>query len=106
QDDLWLEHDRAGDGQHLLLAARERAAGLTAAFSQYRKIFVDLVQQLFLSGRSYTAAVEPGAQVFGHRQQRKYAAVLGDIADPAPRHPVARRAGDRPAFEPHLAAAR
>src|ERR1700688_2857319 len=34
QDDLGLEHHRAGDGEHLLLPARERAAGLTAPLGE------------------------------------------------------------------------
>src|SRR5439155_5696731 len=32
--------------------------------------------------------------------------VLGHIADPEPCHPMGRRSGDRPIFEPHLTAAR
>ena len=49
QDDLGLEHHRARDRQHLLLAARQRAAGLVAPLGQHREIGVDLVQQLLLS---------------------------------------------------------
>src|ERR1700731_2621257 len=38
QDDFRLEHHGAGDRQHLLLAARQRAAGLIAALRQDGKI--------------------------------------------------------------------
>src|SRR6266849_7618037 len=41
QDDLRLEHHRAGDGEHLLLAARERSTGLVAPLSQDGKVGVD-----------------------------------------------------------------
>src|SRR6476469_3759984 len=36
QDDLRLQHHHAGDGQHLLLTARERAAGLRAPLAEAR----------------------------------------------------------------------
>ena len=45
QDDLGLEHHGAGDRQHLLLAARQRAAGLVAPLGQHREEGVDLVEQ-------------------------------------------------------------
>ena len=35
QDDLGLQHHGARDRQHLLLAARERAAGLVASLGQH-----------------------------------------------------------------------
>src|SRR5215831_3020407 len=38
QDDLGLEHHRAGDGEHLLLAARQRAAGLVTALREHREV--------------------------------------------------------------------
>src|SRR5215213_4386423 len=38
QDELRLQHHGARDGQHLLLAARQRAAGLVAPLTQHRKI--------------------------------------------------------------------
>src|SRR5689334_18989904 len=38
QDDLGLEHHGARDRQHLLLAARQRAAGLVAPLAEHREI--------------------------------------------------------------------
>ena len=49
QDDLGLEHHGAGDRQHLLLAARQRAAGLVAPLGQHREIGEHLVEQLLLA---------------------------------------------------------
>src|SRR5262247_2189712 len=48
QDDLGLEHHRAGNGEHLLLAAGERAAGLASPLRQHREKGEDLVEQLLL----------------------------------------------------------
>src|SRR5438128_3131290 len=90
QNYLGFEHHRAGDREHLLLAARERAARLIAALGQHREILVDLVQQIRLAGLGDAAAIETGAQVFRHRQQAEDPAVLGNIADPEPRHPMSR----------------
>src|ERR1700716_962576 len=58
QDDLRLEHHRAGDRQHLLLASRQRTAGLAAALGQDREEGVDLVEQLLLARLGDAAAVE------------------------------------------------
>ena len=38
EDDLGLQHHRPGDGQHLLLTARQRAAGLVAPLPQNREM--------------------------------------------------------------------
>src|SRR6266511_4565777 len=45
QDDLRLQHHGAGDGEHLLLAAGEGAAGLVAPLRQHGEVLVDLVEQ-------------------------------------------------------------
>src|ERR1700724_2199933 len=49
QDDLRLEHHGAGDREHLLLAARQRAARLVAPLGEHRKICKDLAEQLLLA---------------------------------------------------------
>ena len=69
QDDLRLQHHRPGDRQHLLLAARQRAAGLVAPLGEDREIGVDLVEQLGLFRLADAAPVEPGAQVLEHGEQ-------------------------------------
>ena len=67
QDDLGLQHHGAGDRQHLLLAARQRAAGLIAPLGQHRKIGEYLVEQRPLFFFRYAVAVEPDAQVLHDR---------------------------------------
>src|SRR6266567_648158 len=103
QNDLRLEHHRARDGEHLLLAPGKRAARLIATLGQYRKIFVDLVQELVFSGLRHAVAIEPGAQVLDHRQQAKDPPVLGNVRDADPRQPMSRHLGNGLPFEPHLA---
>src|ERR1700746_3715749 len=70
QDDLGLEHHRAGDGKHLLLASRQRAAGLIAPLGQHREISEGLVAQLLLSRFGDAVAIESGAQVINNGLQR------------------------------------
>ena len=106
QDDLGLQHHGPGDGEHLLLAARQRAAGLVAPLGQHREVGEDLVQQLRPSGVAHPAAVEAGAQVLHHGQQLEDAPVLRHVADAEPRQPVRRLAGDVAALEGDAALAR
>src|SRR3954447_1483700 len=103
QDDLGLEHHRACDGEHLLLAARKRAAGLMAPFGQYWEVAIDLLQELVLSGLAYAVAIEAGAEVLGHRQQVEDPPILRNVADPEPRQSVHRQVRDEPALEQYLA---
>src|SRR5580704_3731524 len=77
QDDLRLEHHRAGDGQHLLLAARERPSRLTAALGEDREVVIDLVEELLLPSLGHSAAIKAGAEILGDRQQAEDAPVLG-----------------------------
>src|SRR5215813_8002928 len=79
QDDLGLEHHRAGDGEHLLLASRERAAGLVAPLGQHREISEGLVEQLLLSRFGHAVAIETGAQILHHRQQTKNPPILANL---------------------------
>src|SRR5499427_7845579 len=85
QDDLGLEHHRPGDGEHLLLASRERAAGLIASFGQYGEVGEGLVEQFLLSRFGHAVAVEPGAEILHHRQQAEDPPVLGHVAYSEPR---------------------
>src|SRR6202035_333405 len=93
----------ARDGEHLLLTAGERAAGLVAALGQYRKIAVNFFQQLRLSRPAHAMPIEPGAEIFRDRHQGKDPQIFGTVADPEPRQPVRREMGDRLALEEHPA---
>src|SRR6266849_10712925 len=55
--DLWFEHHRPGDCQHLLLATRQRTAGLAPPLGEHREILIDLVEQLLLPGLADAMAV-------------------------------------------------
>ena len=78
QQDLGLPGQRPRDGQHLLLAARERAGQLLAALLQPGELLVG--PRLDLGGRD-AAAVGPHAQVVAHRQVGEHAAAFGDGDD-------------------------
>src|SRR5947208_941072 len=81
QDDLGLQHHGPRDGEHLLLAAGQRAAGLVAPLAQNREIGKHLVEQFLLARVGHAGAVEAGAKVFQHREQAEDAAILGDVSD-------------------------
>src|SRR5215469_2227642 len=81
QDDPGLQHHRAGYGEHLLLAAGERAARLVASLRQHRKGVVDLVQKLPLPRFRYATPLQADAEVLHHGQERKDAPVLGHVTD-------------------------
>src|SRR2546425_3233628 len=90
QDDLRLEHHRAGDGEHLLLAARQRTAGLVAALSQNREVGVHLLEQRITTGGRDSRAVEPGAEILEHREQAGDPGLFGNPGD-APTGQTVRR---------------
>src|SRR5580658_1804450 len=56
QDDPRLEHHGAGDREHLLLAARQRAARLAAPLGEHREIGEDLGEQLLLARLGHATA--------------------------------------------------
>src|SRR5882757_1328253 len=62
QDDLRLQHHGTRDGEHLLLAAGQRAAGLAAPLAQHREISEHLVQQFLLARVGDAGPVEAGAK--------------------------------------------
>src|SRR6266581_5454935 len=45
EDDLRLEHHGPRDGEHLLLAARQRAARLVPPLAEHGKVHVDLLEE-------------------------------------------------------------
>ena len=106
QDDFRLQHHGARDGEHLLLAARQRAAGLVAPLRQNRKIDEHLVEQRLAPVLGDAMAVEAGAQVLHDREQAEDAAVFRHVTDAEAGEPVRRQAGDGIAVEHHGAVAR
>src|SRR2546427_11148573 len=99
QDDLRLEHHRARDGEHLLLAARQRPARLTAPLSQDREVAVDLLEQLLAALRRDSGPVEPRAEILEHRQQAEDPTLLRHPRDAQAGQPVGRHAGQVPPVE-------
>src|SRR5688572_2907260 len=99
QDDLRLEHHRAGDREHLLLAAGERAAGLVPALLQNREARVHLLEQLVAPDVGDAGTVEAGPEVLADGQQLEDSPVLGHPRDAAPREVVRRYSADGLAFE-------
>ena len=83
-------HQRAGDGEHLLLAARQRAAALVQALLQAREEREDALQVLLEMGE----VVDGGAhlQVLEHRHAREDAPPLRRLGDAEPRDLVRRQA--------------
>src|ERR671918_696122 len=76
QDDLRLQHHGAGDGQHLLLAAREGAAGLVLPLAEDGEAAIDLVQQGLAAARVDVGAVQARAEVLRHGEQTEDSTVL------------------------------
>ena len=75
QQQARLAHQRAADGQHLLLAARHGAGALAGTVAQAR----EQLEHVFDAGLDLTLAQEEAAhlQVLGHRQLRKHAPAFG-----------------------------
>src|SRR5262249_41729315 len=88
QDDLGLEHHRAADRQHLLLAAGKRTAGLPASLAEAWKEREQLIEQGSLLGLRNPGAIEARAQVLHDGELPEDAPILRDVADTAPRQPV------------------
>src|SRR5207245_6222419 len=90
QEQPWPQHERARDGQHLLLAAGERAARLLLALGEHWEVAVHALEVL-----RDTAAPAPRvgaqAQVLLDGEVHERAAPLGRVADAEP-HQVFRRA--------------
>src|SRR5262245_60162696 len=88
QEKLGSGEEYAGDGELLLLAAREHTALARKELSELRKELEDLLDVL-LSGAPVAgrlgAAEESHAEGLGHAQIRKDLASLGHVADPAGR---------------------
>ncbi|EGE57986.1 hypothetical protein RHECNPAF_3500035 [Rhizobium etli CNPAF512] len=97
QQELRTRHQGAADRQHLLFAARKRAAALGVTFLETRKERKDLLDVL---GEVFEI-VEAGAhlKVFQHRHAREDAASLRRLRDAQARNLVCRHLGDIAALE-------
>src|SRR5262249_34482222 len=94
-------HEPAADGQHLLLAARERPGALAASFAQAREQRVDAF-------RVPAATVEAALgdhEVFLDAERGKYAPTLGHETHPAAHRLEGRNRGNIHALEQHLSSA-
>ena len=85
-------HQRAADGQHLLLAARQLLPAMAEPLGQPRERLHHAIES------PVALAVDAGAlahhQVLAHRKVREDAAALGHVADAEPRDLFRRLAGD------------
>src|SRR5437667_9882156 len=96
-----VRHEGAPDREHLLLAARERAAEDALTLGELGKEVEDLLDRPRVGA---AAAVRGGRhEVLVHREVRKDLAALRHEADPDLRDAVGRQPVDRPAQETDLA---
>ena len=102
QQEVRVRHQRAADGDHLLLAAGERRAGLVAALGQHREQLVDALQ----APRPGPPQLAADQQVLLDRQRGKQPPAFRHQRDAA-RHDVMRgQVADRLAVEDDGVAAR
>ena len=92
-----LGHQPPGDGQHLALAAAQRARSLAGALAQNGKPLADLFDALRDEPGSTT--IGPHLQVLPHRQRGEDAALLGDVGQSVRDQPVGFPRGDFAALE-------
>src|SRR6185295_15984968 len=79
-DQLGAAHQAAADGEHLLLAAGERAGELVVAFLEAREHGEDVVESSFrLAARAREEAAD--LEVLEHAQAGEDLPPLGDLAD-------------------------
>ena len=102
QQERGLGHQRAANRQHLLLAARQRAAQLLQALFQAGKAAKDAIEAGLDFG-FVRAGVSAHFQVFHHRQRRKDLAAFRHLHDAQPHDVLRRRQGEVVAAEAHVA---
>src|SRR6185436_586615 len=83
QHDRWAGDQRAGDREHLLLAARHLAGELAAALGEPRQLLVELVGAARAAGPAGVAAGE--LEVLVHGERRPDPPALRDQGDPGAR---------------------
>ena len=91
-----LEQQRAADGEHLLLAARQLRAAVALALGQAREHGVGAIDG--------AAVLRHQPQRLVDRQRRPHAPALRHVGDAAARDLVRRQAEDLFAGQPHAAA--
>ena len=89
-----VEQQRAGDREHLLLAAGELAAPARASQRKARECVVDA-----LAGPSAAGAARAQAQMLVHRQRCPQPPPLGHVPDPVVCDPARTETGQLVAFE-------
>jgi len=89
----------ARDREHLLLAARERAARLVPALRQDGKARVHLVEERLPAIRGDLGTIEPRAQVLHDREELEDPPVLGHEGDAHAREVIRRAPGNLLALE-------
>ncbi len=91
-------HQRSSNRQHLLLAARQRAALLPRAVAQDGKQPMHAIE-IARDGHRVAAAVRAHLQVLAHGQAREDATTLGHVRQPARHHLVRGQRADVAALE-------
>src|SRR6185369_13571689 len=99
-EQLWIAGERAGDGQHLLLAAGQAAAALPPALAQDGEVLEDPLER---PARAVAGGTRGQAQILADVEVGKDLTSLGDVADPESEHAMRRLAGDVLALEAHAA---
>ena len=103
QQQLRLRHQRPGDGQHLLLAARKRSAALRLAFLEAGK---ELEGPLHARPRIAAELLRTHQQILAHAHARKDPAPLRRLRDAEAHHLMRRQAGNVRAVEQDAAGTR
>ena len=94
-------HEPPGDGEHLLLAARQGAGKLTLAFFQAGKAPVDVRDVGRDLRRGSPSRVRAGVKVLLHVHARKHQTVLRHQCDAPGHHPGGRQPGQVLAVQDH-----
>src|SRR5580658_3335765 len=95
-NEIGIAHQRAADGEHLLLAARQHAGRGIGALAELGEEAVAILEA---PARRLASALDAEQQILRHGQRREDGAVLGYIAEPEMGDLIGLEAGDRPALE-------
>src|SRR6266571_1868246 len=89
QQELRVAHERASDGEDLLLAPREATASLPETLAQPREDPQQLLEARFVSPPE-----SPHPEIFAHGEPGKDLTPLGNVPEAEPGAPVGRQVGD------------
>src|SRR5690606_38841205 len=98
-------HQSSRDRQHLLLATRERPAGLPAALREPREGLEEALQ-IASDPRRVTPLVGAKTQALGDGEVGEHAPILDDVGDTSFRDGFGGGPGNLPAGDAHAALAR